>query len=574
MNEHAGETQQLSLKEAHALLASVRFAALSPVLRDPDFAMVTALAFAGFRVDANGYANALVRRRLADEASRNALFAERLRQIAAQVSSPAPAPAARRTGDPPQPMPSQAGDERGDERAAQAYRLERDRLRREKSEEADRRRSAESELAQARMDALAADVGRKDAVRELERARQRAERLERKLRRAEVTNSELRKAIAVSTAAAPPDHRNKEFETRSAPAAEEAPRTSEDFVDAVRRLAEKSNGAAARQVASEVLRKAPENEDALEILAATSLKAGEAQTALSSLRTLAALQGRAGRFADALETLARLVGIAPDPKAVREFLGSLSQSNVDLEEFRQSFDQLRARLPDAYRAFRDQAQGELGTVLFAPRHRPFGPDEALPLGAPPAAGRAVTARQVLSWIDRGDVDRIEALRQAISAAGEADRTAISSALTSAADGDSTYFRLLARPTLARAALVDASNVAWHGQDMLASPRPRLAHILAVRRALRARGHFPVLVIGDANLPHVIDDPAAVRKMIDSGELSLVTGGTDADEYLLREARRLNAYIVSNDYMADWDPEQQTPKLQFAIAHTGVATIYE
>ena len=51
-------------------------------------------------------------------------------------------------------------------------------------------------------------------------------------------------------------------------------------------------------------------------------------------------------------------------------------------------------------------------------------------------------------------------------------------------------------------VVDASNVAMHGQGDLVNPQPRLRTLLAMRRALLQRGFFPIVMIGDANLPHI------------------------------------------------------------------------
>ena len=53
----AGGGEPILLETALSWLASVRPAALLALLRDPDFAFVSMTAFAGFRVNATGYAN-------------------------------------------------------------------------------------------------------------------------------------------------------------------------------------------------------------------------------------------------------------------------------------------------------------------------------------------------------------------------------------------------------------------------------------------------------------------------------------------------------------------------------------
>ena len=72
--------------------------------------------------------------------------------------------------------------------------------------------------------------------------------------------------------------------------------------------------------------------------------------------------------------------------------------------------------------------------------------------------------------------------------------------------------------------------------------------------MRVRGYFPVALYADANLPYFIDEPAPLRTMRDGRELTLVDAGTVADEVLLRTAKHLQAPLVTNDKMEDWDPD--------------------
>jgi hypothetical protein len=50
----------------------------------------------------------------------------------------------------------------------------------------------------------------------------------------------------------------------------------------------------------------------------------------------------------------------------------------------------------------------------------------------------------------------------------------------------------------------------------------------------------------------------------------VDSGVDADEVLLREAKRFSAPLVTNDYMTDWDPGNEVPKIRFTLSLTGEA----
>lgn len=96
----------------------------------------------------------------------------------------------------------------------------------------------------------------------------------------------------------------------------------------------------------------------------------------------------------------------------------------------------------------------------------------------------------------------------------------------------------------RKAIVDASNVAHAGEQ-----GARLATLLAVRDELRDEGFDPIL-IADAALRHQIDAKEEYERMVDSGELQQAPAGTDADYFVLKLAKELDALVVSNDRFRD------------------------
>ena len=96
----------------------------------------------------------------------------------------------------------------------------------------------------------------------------------------------------------------------------------------------------------------------------------------------------------------------------------------------------------------------------------------------------------------------------------------------------------------RRAIVDASNVAHAGEK-----GARLATLLAVRDELREEGFDPILV-ADAALRHQIDDKDGYEALIGSGELQQAPAGTDADYFILKFAKDLDAMVVSNDRFRD------------------------
>jgi Zc3h12a-like Ribonuclease NYN domain len=110
----------------------------------------------------------------------------------------------------------------------------------------------------------------------------------------------------------------------------------------------------------------------------------------------------------------------------------------------------------------------------------------------------------------------------------------------------TTDRSFPRPEAGRSkrAIVDASNVAHAGEK-----GARLATLLAVRDELKEEGFEPIL-IADAALRHQIDDRDGYEQLVESGELQQAPAGTDADYFVLKLAKDLDALVVSNDRFRD------------------------
>lgn len=571
-----GDQLILTAKEAYALLAAARPAAVLQALKQPDFAMIAGIAFMGFRVDTQSYANPLVRRRLADEAVRNPEFASRLRVLAeepAKTSPPAPK-VAKASPAPEKPQPAAAIAD-----LTSKYRAERDRLKQERDAAVAAERDIQRQYGEARTAQLAAQNARSKAEQEAERLRERLSRLERRYRRLEAENALLSRAAAGvvsanNAAPAPPTRAVRSVR----PACDTGKDSERRFADAVRRLLDKQKWPIAIQLTSDVLRAAPDNADALAIRADALISQGQEREAIADLRRLVSVRIAQGKAELAAEALARLLALSARPasetKLIRDLYSALIANPSAGEEVREIFQRLRTASPESYRLLEDFAPQEMAARLFGGgAGQALGPDDPLPLPAGPLHGVTLSARRLISAIDSSDTALVEAARQAVSSLGDDDRTRVQTAILSAGE-DSSYSQTLFRDSLAGPAIVDASNAAWHGQEMIVGGRPRIGHILAIRRTLRERGFFPILLIADANLPYVADDTAQVRQMVRDGELLLAPGGSDADEHILREARRLHAPVISNDYMVDWDPEQQVDKVQYDISLVdGHATLY-
>ncbi|MBC8141818.1 MAG: hypothetical protein H7Y38_10310 [Armatimonadetes bacterium] len=129
----------------------------------------------------------------------------------------------------------------------------------------------------------------------------------------------------------------------------------------------------------------------------------------------------------------------------------------------------------------------------------------------------------------------------------------------------------------RCAIVDASNVARHNADPLASDKvSRVASLLTMRDFLFQRGFFPVVLIADATLRFQVDSKAEYLSLLARNIVRETAPNTSADETLLKEARDRDATLVSNDRFADWDADavRRVERFGFALTPTGVALLQQ
>ncbi len=538
------------------------------LLKDPDYALPVSRAFLGFRPDAKGYANPLVRSRLALAAVKDDKLAEKLRALAdlealTQAVSPKPAPTPAR---PALPSPDPKPDGR------EALRAERDQRRRERDEARLALAQAENERDDAVKVRQKAEAERDEAVKLARQKTERIGRLERQVTQLRQAETHLLRALNQDKVSLPPSTHAR----AAGPSLEAEGTAASPWFTAVRHLLDKSKFDHALALAEDVLKAEPENAAALDIAAHALEGKGEARQAAAYLRRLLAQQVVRRDMANAPETLLRLLRLLPDPAEAmpetRPYLATLSPSDgAAVEAARLTLSRLRGLKPDAYGWLTGYiaAKTSLGPVLMPPPGA-ISLDDPLPLHIIP--GQTVTARQLTAAVDRGNVPLTDAARAALSALEQTDCETYGrlwTALEQAADDDPTRLIPLRRASRGPI-LVDGSNVAWFDQESLVNGRPRLRHLREMRRALRGRGYFPVVLYADANLPYFIDEPAPLRVMRDSRELTLVDAGTVADEVLLRTAKHLGAPLVTNDKMEDWDPEDTVVKIRYTISLGGEA----
>ena len=561
----------VTTEEAWAWIERLKAATLLSLLKDPDHAMNVSRAFFGYRPDAKSYGNTLVRSRLVQAAVKDSLFAKKLRELSEAV---APPPGQKVLPENSPTLSTSLSIPKPDK--SEALRIERDQRRRERDEARLALSAAEAERDESARVRLKAEIERDEAQRQLKKLGERVSRLERQTQKQQQIEAQLFRALNQDKVSLPPTNR-----ARTAGKAPSEPlKQVSPWLTAVHHLLDKSKFDLAMAQAADVLKADPEDSDALDITIRAWEGRGDLIQAGPAIRRLLGVQIIRQEMAKAADTLGRLLKSVNSQHRVetdaRRYLSALSPENAAaVEAGRRLLTRLKGSDPAAYTWLTTliNAHTTLGPVLMPPPGA-LGPDDPLPLklskGYP--QGQPLTARLLTDAVDQGMTALVEATRTALTTLETVDPktfTRFWAALEQAAGADST--RLLPLKRKPRGPIVvDSSNVGWFDQESLTHGKPRLRNLHEIRRLLRGRGFFPVILYADANLPYFIDEPEALRQMIGRNELLLVDGGTVADEVLLRVAKQLTAPILTNDKMEDWDPEGEVPKVRYSISSGGEA----
>lgn len=179
----------------------------------------------------------------------------------------------------------------------------------------------------------------------------------------------------------------------------------------------------------------------------------------------------------------------------------------------------------------------------------------------------LSIRRIATAVDTNDITVVEFLRCALARLKATKPTLWQKVIKSLDAYDSSCLAAIISGN--QPVVVDGSNVAWYESD----EKPRLGNILEVRSELRSGGYFPIYIYVDASLPYQVDKQAELQRLIEEGAVVAVESHTDADQTILERAKRLHCPIVTNDRMAEYDPEGQVPKFRFAIDRFG-ASIYD
>lgn len=555
------ETEPLDPMTVQGWLNRTKPAAILGLLKEPDYGFAVSRVFLGFRADAKGYSNPLVRTRLAQAAVKDSKLAEKLRELSeTEPKATLPPPKA----SPPPTLPASAKSD-----PVERIRSERDQRRRERDEARQGFAEAGAEREAARRAQQTAEAERDEATRQAKKQAERIARLERQVAQLRETETRLVRALNEDKVSPPPSSPARSL--GKAPADNAHPVSP--WLIAVRHLLDKGKFEQSLALAEDVLKTDAGEVDALEIAARALEGKKDIRAAVPFVRRLLTARIAQLEMSDAAETLLRLLRLLSRPEEAeadaRHYLAALAPADTAaVEAGRMLLTRLRGSDPAVHGWLTEviTARTSLAPILMPPAGA-LGIDDPLPL----RLGTPITARQAIEAVERG-APLVDTLRAALAALEDSDPDTYArlwTALEQAASDEPACLIPLRR-TPRGPIIVDGSNVAWFDQESLVHGKPRLRHLRAMRRALWARGFFPVALYTDANLPYFVDEPAALRAMRDRREVTLVDAGTVADEVLLRQAKLLGAPLVTNDKMEDWDPEREVTKVRYTISMGGEA----
>lgn len=274
-------------------------------------------------------------------------------------------------------------------------------------------------------------------------------------------------------------------------------------------------------------------------------------------------QGRVGAAAD---RLCRALAVGEDSTSVKKLLKEVfervdGRNEKRMSELRRTMLRFRAAHLQVYdeaiqlaRAVSPYLAATLETVKAA-----VHVDRMFTLQSRSQV-RIMSPRQIMEAVNGNDLKTVQFLKGALKALKRGNLDEFQAIMDVIRQEDSSCCVPLVADT--EPVIVDASNAAYHLTT--SDGKPRLRNITNLRQALRRNGYYPVFLYADAALPYQIDRSSELNEMAESGQLELVDSGTDADETIVNQAKRIGCPVVTRDAMLDWDPERVVTKLRFDL----------
>jgi TolA-binding protein len=270
----------------------------------------------------------------------------------------------------------------------------------------------------------------------------------------------------------------------------------------------------------------------------------------------------AGQVVPAAECFARALShgpqtaMRPAEKALLQRLQALAQKLGGEEEVRATFSRLRITSRQGYQRLRNalNKSGKQTVGLLNEESdtsiTSLLPDENIALPTKSKLVASVSARRLVQAVEAGEEAFVLDARTGLDALRTENPT-LAEALFQAVHQLLPNAIIPLTNPLTRPVIVDASNIARYNPDpMLAPTAPLLQSVLLMRDFLFQRGFFPVLLVADANLRHLVQEKARYADLVERHVIQEAPPRTSADELLLRLAREHMAPVVTNDTFSD------------------------
>lgn len=541
-------------------LRQVNPKALFRVLQDDK--KVVGTLFTGFRPGVDALKNPLVQKRLIEVLEKQTSLADSVSALPQETEKPPAVPP-----PPPIPPPPPSDDPK---------------LKEKLKELRTQLRDVQGEKAQvdAALERAQRDIARLEAERATEQKRREAIEAQREQERRLRERAERRSPEPAAPKVVAP------APSVSAPSPLPAP----ELDASCRRLLNRGRHTLVAELCQELL-----SEPSLEIalrgtihsLYATAL-AGRGKTSEAEVQECLACDAfiGAGLLVPATEALGRAVSESDSPqlnptetKTLQRLL-ALGTRTGQQEEILRVLTRLRVTAPAGFRRLQkglQKAGKPYADLLSSTTGSLLSPDTPVALPTAVAAAASTTARRLVLGVEAGDESFVRGAREGIETLRRTNAPLADALLEAvAALAPSALFPLVNANT--RPVVVDASNVARYHNDPLALVVQKkapvtLGNLVAMQSYLLRRGFFPVLLIADASLRHVIDERSRYASLVERGVVWETAAGTEADEVLLQEAQRLSAPVVTNDRLAEWgERAQQLERLRFEIHRAGIALL--
>lgn len=99
-------------------------------------------------------------------------------------------------------------------------------------------------------------------------------------------------------------------------------------------------------------------------------------------------------------------------------------------------------------------------------------------------------------------------------------------------------------------IIDGSNVAWNGRNSANNEKADVKFIELMIAELKKIGFKNIKTFVDKSLSHHVNEKSKLNKLLSNKTIQVCPANTNADEFIIENAKKLNALIITNDKFED------------------------